>query len=68
MLPTVDAPMPQASQRAFLVAEKVTLEGLISTLHPESILERMGLEARLCHVTEELAFLDAHAQVPLPGR
>ena len=68
MLPTLDASMTQATQRAYLVAEKVTLEGLISTLHPDRILERMGLESRLCDVTEELASLDAHAQVHLPGR
>jgi len=60
--------MTQATQRAYLVAEKVTLERLISTLHPDSILERMGLESRLGDVIEELASLDAHAHADLPGR
>jgi hypothetical protein len=34
--------MTQATQRAHLVAETIRLERLISTLHPDSILERMA--------------------------
>jgi hypothetical protein len=45
--------------RAFLVAEQGTLEHLISTLDQDSVLERVGLEARLADVTAELAALDA---------
>jgi hypothetical protein len=60
--------MTQATQRAYLVAEKATLESLISTLHEDSILERMGFEARLIDVTAELAAFDTRAQSDLPGR
>ena len=60
--------MTQATQRAYLVAEKATLERLISTLHEASILERMGFEARLSDATAELAALDARAQADRPGR
>lgn len=60
--------MTQATQRAYLVAEKATLERLISTLHEDSILERMGFEARLSDVTAELASLDARAQADRPDR
>ena len=51
--------MTQATKRAYLVAEKATLERLVSTLHEDSILERIGLESRLNEVTAELASLPA---------
>lgn len=57
-------PMTQATQRAFLVAEKATLESLLSTLPEDSILERIGFASRLGDVTAELAMLhDAPAGI-----
>jgi hypothetical protein len=60
--------MTQDTPRAFLVADKATLESLLSTLHEDSILERIGLEARLHDVIAELAFFDARAGQSFPGR
>ena len=37
--------MTQAIKRTYLLAEKATLENLVATLHKDSVLERMGLEA-----------------------
>jgi hypothetical protein len=54
--------MTRATQRAYLVAEKATLENLLSTLREDSVVERMGLESRLHDVTGELATLDARAE------
>jgi hypothetical protein len=38
--------MTQATQRARPVADKATLESLLSTLHEASAPERIGLEGR----------------------
>jgi hypothetical protein len=49
--------MTHATNRAFLVAEKATLESLVSSLEEDNVLERLGLESRLDDVTAELASL-----------
>ncbi len=51
--------MTRATKRAYLVAEKTTLENLVATLHEDSVVERMGLEDRLSDVAAELASLEA---------
>ena len=51
--------MTRATKRAYLVAEKATLENLVATLREDSVVERMGLEDRLSDVTAELASLQA---------
>lgn len=53
--------MTQATKRAYLAAEKATLESLVSSLDEDSVLERIGLESRLNEVTAELASLSAAA-------
>ena len=60
--------MTQDTQRAFLVADKATLESLLSTLHEDCVLERIGLEARLLDVIADLASLDARAGQSSPER
>lgn len=45
--------------RVILVAEQATLEHLSSTLDQDSVLGRVGLDARLADITAELAALDA---------
>jgi hypothetical protein len=56
--------MTQATKRAYLIAEKATLEHLVATLHEDSVLERMGLEDRLSDVTAELASLQGRRGAP----
>jgi hypothetical protein len=52
--------MTQATQRAFLIADKATRENLLSALQDNPILEGTCIEARLCDVIAKLASLDAH--------
>jgi hypothetical protein len=53
--------MTKASKRSYLAAEKATLESLVSALHEDDVLERVGLESRLGDVTAELAGLATEA-------
>jgi len=52
---------------AHLIAEKVTLENLVATLHEDGVLERMGLEDRLSDVTAEFASIQARRSRGAPS-
>ena len=59
--------MTQATQRAFLAADKATREELRSALPEARVVDRAALVARPREVTAELTSLDAHVARSSPG-
>jgi hypothetical protein len=53
------AAIQRAADRAWLLADRHSLETLLATLPADSVLERLGFESRLRDVNAELASFEA---------
>ena len=51
--------MDKRTEREFLLAEKTSIERMLTGLPEESVIDRMSLEARKAQVEEALAVLPA---------